>query len=277
VFENFKKWCQNNNVRFQNICLAGGCALNVLLNQKLLEFYSNDDNKIFIPPNPDDGGLALGQIFLLNNEKTSHNVTFNGLPILDSENIDFYLNTKKFRKVSINELSDLILDGKIIGIINGDSEVGPRALGNRSIVCDPSYKNMKDILNSKVKFREWYRPFAPVCRDIDSHLYFETDLNLSDYHAFMSYSPKVKKNMIHKLPSITHNDESSRLQIVSNKNSIFYQILNYFNEKNKIPVLLNTSFNIKGNPILSSLEDAFKVLNETELDAVYYNGILFEK
>ena len=277
VFESFLIWLKQQNLYVNNFCLTGGCALNVLLNQKLMEKFLTIGYNLFIPPNTDDGGLALGQHFFINKEINKKDITFNGLPIVDEDSFEFYKKKYKNKKVTILELCEYLSDGKIVGIIEGDSEVGPRALGHRSIICDPSFVGMKDVLNSKVKFREWYRPFAPVSREFDSGKYFEVNQTQVLNNIFMSYSPKVKNEFRKKLPSITHEDGTSRLQVVFKKNSTFYKILDGFEELGKIPVLLNTSFNIKGKPILSSYEDAFSVLLETELDAVYSQGYLFEK
>ena len=272
-------FCKENDINIENICLTGGAALNVLLNEILIrgEKYSNN---FFIPPNPDDGGLSLGQLFLINQEKNQHDITFNGLPILDENEFSQFIKNRKNKKISDFELAQYISDGKIVGIIENDSEVGPRALGNRSIICDPRFFDMKDILNSKVKFREWFRPFAPVARQKDAEKYFELKNKIGKNHKFMSFAPIVKEEYIKILPSITHYDQSSRLQIVfEDESSLFHRILDNIEKINpQLPcVILNTSFNIKGKPILSSYQDAFFVLDNTQLDAVYSNGYLFEK
>lgn len=279
IYNEVLSFCKNNNIESNNICLTGGAALNVLLNEILIRKKGINKN-FFIPPNPDDGGLSLGQLFLLNKEQKQNDITFNGLPILDKNKFNSYLNNRKNKKITDYELAKYISDGKIVGIIQDDSEVGPRALGNRSIVCDPRFPNMKDVLNSKVKFREWFRPFAPVARDKDANKYFDLSGNINKNHKFMSFAPKVKKEYRKILPSITHNDGSSRLQVVfEDEDSLFYRILNNIEliNPNLPSVILNTSFNIKGKPILSSYEDAFFVLDNTKLDAVYSNGYIFEK
>ena len=158
-------------------------------------------------------------------------------------------------------------------MVYGDSEVGPRALGNRSIVCDPNIADMKDILNSKVKFREWYRPFAPFCKKEEAHKWFET--RNFDNLEYMSYAPRVK---VDTLPSITHVDGTARLQVVTEEShSHFYELLTEFGKISETNVLLNTSFNIRGYPILSSIEDALYALNNTEMDYVVIEDYLFGK
>ena len=161
-------------------------------------------------------------------------------------------------------------------MVYGDSEVGPRALGIRSIVCVPNIADMKDILNSKVKFREWYRPFAPFCKKEDAHKYFES--RNFDNLEYMSYAPMVKKEYREKLPSITHADNTARLQTVTEESHPqFYEILTHFGEISETNVLLNTSFNIRGYPILSTIEDALYALNNTQMDYVIIEDYLFGK
>ena len=150
--------------------------------------------------------MALGQLLHVTKTKIDLSV-YSGFDILDREKFNDYKQDYNATKCNVNELVDLLKDGNIIGILQGNSEVGPRALGNRSIICDPSIKNMKDILNSKVKFREWYRPFAPVCRYQDSEKYFD-DVFESKY---MSYAPLVKEEYRETLPSITHVDGTARV------------------------------------------------------------------
>lgn len=256
-----------------NLVFSGGCALNVLLNQKLKEHMSLNGYGFYVPPNPNDCGLSLGQYLLETKEKISP-IVYGGFDILDREKIHEYQNRYEFQQLSIKKIIDLIKEGKIGGIIQGYSEVGPRALGNRSIICDPSIPDMKDIINSKVKFREWFRPFAPVCREEDKDLYFENSFP-SEY---MSFAPKVRLEFREKLPSITHADGTARLQTVTkNQHQLFYDILTELNSRNCIPVIMNTSFNIKGKPILTTVEDAFYVLENTELDFLVVENYLIEK
>ena len=158
-----------------------------------------------------------------------------------------------------------IKDGYIIGCANDNSELGPRALGNRSIICKPD-PGMKDKLNSKIKFREWFRPFAPVCRLQDKDKFF-IDAYESPY---MTLSPIVRKKYRDQLVSITHVDGSARLQTVTNEqNSFLYELLTEMENQNLLPVILNTSFNIKGKPILTTYDSAFEALEETQLDYIF--------
>ena len=237
------------------LVVTGGCALNVIINEKIKDRYKRE---VYVPPNPHDGGLSLGHMFCYQKPKERVNVTYNGLPLLDRDKLKDY-NTKKVTK---KDIARLLKDGKIIGLIYGDSEVGPRALGNRSIICDPSIPEMKDILNSKVKHRESYRPFAPFCKKEDAHKYFESrDFENMEY---MSFAVKVK---VDTLPSITHVDGTARLQTVTQEShSHFYELLTEFGKISDTNVLLNTSFNTRGKPILSTISDAVKILDYVIVD-----------
>ena len=257
----------------KNIIIVGGCGLNVLFNQKLAKAFEGTEYNLYIPPWPNDCGLALGQFLHITRKKIDLSV-YSGFDILDIKEFNSYKKQYNATKCDAGKLVDLLKDGNIIGILQGGSEVGPRALGNRSIICDPSIKDMKDILNSKVKFREWYRPFAPVCRLQDSDTYFD-DVFESKY---MSYAPSVKEQYKEILPSITHVDGTARLQTVKEEDhKLFYDILTELKDRDEVPVILNTSFNMRGYPILTTIEDALKVLEETEMDYVYIEGYLFKK
>ena len=169
-------------------------------------------------------------------------------------------------KVDMKTLIEDLKNGKIVGLIQGECEIGPRALGFRSILCDPSYPDMKDTLNAKVKFREWYRPFAPACRYEDAPKYFNS-VNFENMEC-MSFVAEVKEEYKEQLQSITHVDNTARLQTVTKEsNPFFYDLLTEWDG-----VLLNTSFNVQGKPILNTLKDAIDILNKTQLDYVYYKA-----
>lgn len=260
-----------------NVVFSGGCALNVLFNQKLCEYLDSKKLKLYIPPFPSDCGLSFGHYVHYN--RLFNSITpYCGIDILDRDKIaDYYTKYSSRGKVkytNVKDIVDLITEGKIGGIIQGYSEVGPRALGNRSIICDPSFPDMKDIINKKVKFREWFRPFAPVCLEDFIDEYFENAYP-SEY---MSFAPTVKEEYREILSSITHVDGTARLQTVNEKqHSLFYDILTEMLQRGKPPVILNTSFNIKGKPILTTVEDAFYVLENTELDFLIVENLLFYK
>ena len=244
------------------LILTGGCALNVLVNQRIAEECKKIGVDVFVCNNPSDSGLSLGQLFLEN----PHNIqtlTYSGLPMMDD--LKKYHTTYNIKEYGISDVVEQIKNEKIIGCAHDNSELGPRALGNRSIICKPSY-GMKDKLNAKIKFREWFRPFAPVCRYEDKDKYF----NDAFESPYMSFSPTVKKQYRDQLASITHEDNTARLQTVTRQqHQFFYDILTEMEKQNMIPVLLNTSFNIKGKPILTSYSRAFEALEDTQLDYLY--------
>lgn len=275
-FKVFEKY--NNDPRFKNwpVCMTGGGSLNVLVNEKIKNKYGNE---IFVPPCPSDCGLSYGHLaiaLLQDGLDIPKNITYTGLPILDIDNLGKVIGERNATKTNNAEIAKLLKEGNIIGMVHGDSEVGPRALGNRSIVCDPSFPNMKDILNSKVKFREWFRPFAPFCKKEDAPEYFVS--KNFDGIEFMSFAPLVKEEFRTKLPSVTHADGSARLQTVtSESHQGFYDLLTEFGKISNTRVLLNTSFNIRGRPILSTISDALHVLDNTDMDYVVIENYLFAK
>jgi len=270
--DKFSKYIKNDGNK-KNVCITGGGALNVILNQRIKEEF---DVNTFVAPNPNDCGLSLGAIFLNFQEIKKLNPTYSGLPILDYDNLPHLLQDRRYENSSYEKIAKLLIDGNIIGVCIDDSEVGPRALGNRSIICNPSFKDMKDILNSKVKFREWYRPFAPFCLEEHSDKFFKSK-DFKNFE-FMGYAPIVKDEYCEKLPSITHIDKTSRLQVITKEShNFFYNVLTEFSKKTEIPVLLNTSFNILGNPILSTYEDAFYVLDNTLLDVLVTKDYIIYK
>jgi len=251
------------------IVMSGGCALNVLLNEKLRK---DTGQPIFIPPNPNDCGLSFGMIERRYPSETTPDITYKGFPILDMDKLQWFVGEYGGNAYTLYEVCELLDAGKIIGVVQGDSEVGPRALGNRSILCDPSYPEMKDILNAKVKYREWFRPFAPVVRYEDRQKYFDMDHE----SPYMSFAPQVKEGV--NLPAITHEDGSARVQTVTREQHEFlYDLLGTFGYYMDKEVLLNTSFNIKGKPILTTIEDAFEVLHSTEMDCLIIENYLFRK
>jgi carbamoyltransferase len=227
-----------------------------------------------VPCNANDTGTAVGGIFDVVKPKEQVNLAFANFDLFDRDKLPNYIRDRNGKLTNNQELISHIRAGKIIGIVKGKSECGPRALGNRSIICDPSFKNMKDILNQKVKQREWYRPFAPMVLQHEASEYFVWD---NSEAPFMSFSAHVRSKYQDFLASITHVDYSARIQTINEQdNPWYYSLLNDM-KATGLPVLLNTSFNIRGNPILNTIEDAFYVLDNTELDLLYIEGYLFSK
>lgn len=255
------------------ICVTGGCALNIILNTRLVTEFGK---KVFVAPNSNDGGLAVGMLAAMIKPEEPIDITYAGIPILDIDSFQhYYQNTQWWKdKFDISKIISDIVDGKIIGIMRGNSEHGPRALGNRSIICNPAIADMKDILNQKVKNREWYRPFAPVVRLEDVSKYFEWE----GQSRWMSFCPKVKDEWKDKLPAITHIDGTARVQTVTREeNEFIYDLLTELDKQTGIGVLINTSFNVNGKPILSSVKEAFEVFEKTELDKLIIENYYITK
>ena len=267
------------------ICITGGCALNILLNTRIKQEFNKE---VFVGPNPSDCGIALG--LMLNHLKPEQpvDITYKGIPILDkntlAQNLAEYPYVRRlmdrdeeyhpFEQWEKSILVDDLIEGKIVGIVQGQAEHGPRALGHRSIICNPSIPEMKDTLNAKVKNREWYRPFAPVVRleDVSKYFEFEGDSR------WMSFCPKVREEWREKLAAITHVDFTARVQTVTKEqNEFLYNLLTEFNDKTGIGVLLNTSFNVNGKPILSTYKDAFEIYNKTQLDCLLLEDFYIRK
>ena len=257
------------------ICITGGCGLNIILNTRLVTEF---DREVFVGPNPNDCGIALGLMLHQIRPKDAVDVTYAGTTLLDIDMIGHYIQTSEFvfysHYLNMDMVVDDLINGNIIGVARDRSEHGPRALGNRSIICDPSYPEMKDILNEKVKHREWYRPFAPVVRLEDVNKYFEWE----GESRWMSFCPKVREEWKDKLSAITHIDGTARVQTVTKEqNEWLYNLLTLFAEKKGVGVLLNTSFNVNGKPILSSVADAFEIFKHSQMDNLIIEDYYFKK
>ena len=254
------------------LVITGGGALNVLNNTRVKNTYPH--LPIFVPCNPNDTGPAIGGIFQYDKPPFPVDLRFCNWDLFDRDKQEHYIKERNAKEVKNEDIIKLLREGKILGIVKGRSECGPRALGNRSIICDPSFPNMKDTLNAKVKFRQWFRPFAPMVQQEECNDYFYWDNSSAPN---MSFSAIVRGKYRKQLSSITHADYTARIQTIGEHDNPWYWNLLNDMKHTGLPVLLNTSFNIKGKPILNSIEDALEVLDTTELDAVIVDNYLFEK
>ena len=291
-----------------NLCLAGGVALNCVANGVLLKkkIFKN----IWIQPAAGDAGGALGAAFAAYYlmMKKPRNIDFNKDsmkgsylgPKYENKEIETRLsklgaNFIKFNKDKIIEnIAIQLANGKAIGLMQGRMEFGPRALGARSIIADPRLTSMQKNLNLKVKFRESFRPFAPSILYEDLSQWFE----MKDYSPYMLLVSKILKEKrikmtdieedlfgIDKLniarssvPAITHVDYSARIQTVHKEtNPTFHAIISKFKEITGCPLVVNTSFNVRGEPIVSSPEDAFKCFMGTDLDHLVIEHFMLNK
>ena len=297
-----------NETGEKNLCLSGGVALNCVANGKLLKTKIFEN--IWIQPASGDAGNAIGAGLAVwykhfnNKRKVSLSDSMKGSylgPSFTNTYIKkFLINQKaKFKKFDDNDLfkltADLLDKGKVIGWFSGKMEFGPRALGARSIIGDPRNVKMQSIMNLKIKYRESFRPFAPAVLEEEISKYFECEKK-SPYMLLVS---EVKKNLCIKmgkehdklfgidklnlirstLPAITHVDYSARIQTVSLKtNPRFYNLIKAFKKKTSIPVLVNTSFNVRGEPIVCTPKDAYLCFMRTEMDVlILQNYILYKE
>lgn len=274
AFENvFMKIAQPYLDQFPDIplILVGGCALNILLNTKLKNKLSQP---VFVPPNPNDCGIACGMILNHIKPDKAIDVTYAGIPILDRYTLMSHVEERGPKILSTTELVQDLANGHIMGVVRGTAEHGPRALGNRSILCNPAFPDMKQLLNEKVKDREWYRPFAPVCRLEDVSTYFDFE----GESRWMSFCPTVKEEWRKKLVAITHVDHTARVQTVTqSQHPWLYELLTEFKQETGIGVLLNTSFNVNGKPMLSRYSDALNVFDNTRMDGLVLEDFYFKK
>ena len=264
----------------ENLCIAGGVGLNSVANGLLLR--KGPFKRIFVQPAAGDDGGSLGAALYVYHQlfgkkrKIKRNHCYFGEEFTDKEILKFLKSKRiKYRKIVnesrlINYLASEIASGKVIGFFHGRSEWGPRALGARSILADPRLEEMKEIVNTKIKFREPYRPFAPVVLAERADEYFELgNLDHANLTNFMLGVFPIKTNKRNVIPAVTHVDGSGRLQIISKKqNSRYYGIVEKFGQKTGVYVLMNTSFNLKGEPIVNSPQNAFNTFKKSGLDVL---------
>jgi len=277
----------HNKTKMSNLCVGGGVALNGVANYRILK--ESPFENIHIPPSPGDGGSAVGcaqyLYYVYHNQKrvieSNHSVAIREnvyvgpsysdddiRQFLDSKNIQF----EKFdRQQLLEKTAKLISDENIVGWYQGKMEWGPRALGNRSILADPRSDTMKDTLNEKIKHRESFRPFAPSILEEYTSEYFDIDIP----SPYMLIVAKVKQP--EKIPAVTHVDGTGRLQTVSaESNSLYYDLISEFYKITGIPVLINTSMNVMGEPIVNTLEQAYQMIVKTDMDCIVMgNNLIF--
>jgi len=291
----------------KNLCLAGGVALNCVANGKLLEEKIFDD--IWIQPASGDAGSSLGAALLVwheyfkkprkENESDSMKGTYLGCKFSNEEIISYLEKINAPFQVLEDEklfkkLAEILDKGKVIGWFNGAMEFGPRALGGRSIIGDPRNQKMQSVMNLKIKYRESFRPFAPSVLEEDVANQFEMNVK----SPYMLLVAPVKKTLCKQmteeqkqlfgieklniprssLPAITHVDYSARVQTVSKEtNPRYYKLINAFKEQTGCPTIVNTSFNVRGEPIVCTPQDAYRCFMRTEMDVlVLQNQILYK-
>ena len=270
-----------------NLCFGGGVALNGVANYRILK--DGPFENIHIPPSPGDGGSAVGcaqylyychdknKRMMEDNIEIIKNNIFVG-PSYSNDEIKSFLDINKidYKFLETNSLlqtvAKLIVEGNVVGWYQGKMEWGPRALGNRSIIADPRNVKMKDILNEKIKHRESFRPFAPCILEEYTSEYFDVDVS----SPYMLLVAPVKKP--EKIPAVTHVDGTARLQTVSKDiNLLFYNLITEFHKITGVPVLINTSMNVRGEPIVDTPEQAYNMIVKTDMDYIVMGDYIIKK
>lgn len=277
----------HEQTKMENLCLAGGVALNSVANGRLLR--EGPFKNIFIQPAPGDSGAAIGAALYLYHHVLENKRNF----VLENaylgkeysdEQILNYLNNSSiaFRHFKdqdelIEFCVDAIEQSKVIGWFQGRSEWGPRALGNRSIIADARNKDMKNIVNLKIKFREPFRPFAPVIKENElSNFFHIKDKHLYPLRYMLMVLP-IKEEKRKLIPAVDHVG-SGRVQTITEEwNPLYYKLVERFGQKTGIPLLLNTSFNLKGEPIVNSPQNAYNTFINTGLDLLVMGNYIVEK
>jgi carbamoyltransferase len=272
-----------NETKLDKLCLAGGLFLNCIVNTKLLENTPFKD--IFIQPAAGDSGGALGVASYIYHSILGNNRNY----VMDNAYLgpDFSANQMKrallnngidFKEFNDTELFRYIAKqislNKIIGWFQGKMEFGPRALGNRSILANPCNPQMKELLNSKVKKRESFRPYAPMVLEERASEFFE----IKQLSPFMLLSGLVKDDKISIIPAVTHIDKTARVQTVNkNINPRLWQLIKEFENLTGVPILINTSFNLKGEPIVCTPEDAVSCFQRSQMDCLVLGNYIAKR
>jgi len=272
----------------KNLCMAGGVALNSVANGKILK--NTPFKNIYIQPAAGDGGTSIGVALyiyntILGNERNYVLRDAYLGPRFESEEIQKFLdeNKIKYEKFSndaelVEKTAKLIYENNVIGWFQGRMEWGPRALGSRSILSNACNPKMQDVLNLKVKHREKFRPFAPVVCVEDADKYFECDKPIPLPTDFMLMVYPIKKEKRKLIPAVTHVDGSGRLQTIrKEQNHLYWGVIKEFGKFSGVPILINTSFNIRGEPIVCTPFDAYKCMMGTGIDYLIIDTFLVKR
>ena len=279
ILNNLQKTTNN-----KNIVVSGGFFMNSVLNGKILD-KTNYEN-IYIGGSPDDSGISIGSalyglVYDKKYTKTLPNLTHNyyGCEYSDLHIIN-ELNKRKIKFTQIDNIEEFVAtklrEKNIVAWFQGKSEFGQRALGNRSILADPTFDDVKDRVNSSIKYREGFRPFAPSVLEDNESDYFHISKNQHSY--FMEKVFMFKEEFMNKLPGVVHFDGTGRLQTVSkNTNPKYYNLIKEFEKLSGYPIVLNTSFNINGMPLVETPSDALDCFYKSGIDYLVMNNIIIEK
>jgi len=265
----------------KNLCLAGGVALNSKANGKIAAMGLVE--QMFVQPAASDDGVALGAAlapYSDGNGKLPTKAMRHGYwgPAFDDHAVEKALQTYKIRYTRLSDpartAAQLLSEGKILGWFEGRMEFGPRALGSRSIVADPRDPEMNAKVNNAVKFREWWRPFAPSFKKEAAPEYLESAYD----SPFMILTAQVRPEKRNVIPSVTHVDGSARPQTVEREiNPLYYRLIDEFGKITGVPVIMNTSFNLRGEAIVHTPTDALRTFFSSGMDALAIGSFLVEK
>jgi carbamoyltransferase len=268
-----------HRVPFDNLCLAGGVALNCVTNDIVRR--SGEFANVFIPSAPHDAGTAIGAAYVAHCAKEKRpprrgNATPYLGPAFKRADILAAVNSAGLKarrsKSPARDAANMIADGKIVAWFQGRMEFGPRALGNRSLLADPRRPDMREILNQKVKHREDFRPFAPSVLAEHADEWFEIGAQTAS-HEFMLFACPVKPDRRDLIPAVVHKDGSARVQIVSKKsNPRFHELISRFFAKTGVPLVVNTSFN-DSEPIVCAPTDAIVTFRKSGIDALFMDDL----
>ncbi|MBI4528297.1 MAG: carbamoyltransferase [Deltaproteobacteria bacterium] len=273
----------------KRLCMAGGVALNSVANGRIIR--ETPFEELYVQPSAGDGGGAIGAALYGYHAVLGKPRRFvmehaywgeaHGPGRIEKFLKDSNIPFQRFEDDDklVDRVASELVKGKVIGWSQGRFEWGPRALGNRSILADPRRPDMKDIVNVKIKFREPFRPFAPSVLAESAAEYFDLQEPGRHYPArFMLYVVDVKEKQQDKLPAITHVDGTGRLQTVKRETApLYHQLIKTFGQATGVPVVLNTSFNLKGEPIVNTPEEAFRTFSRSGMDALVLDHYFIEK
>jgi carbamoyltransferase len=243
------------------ISYSGGVAQNVIWNTALKNKFKN----LIIPPHCNDEGLSLGALEYLRIKNNLPKFQLDNFPYVQSDEIP---DTEP-NEVTLDQTAEYLKDGKIVAWYQGKGEIGPRALGNRSLLINPLITDGKNIIN-RVKKREAYRPFGASILQEHVKNYFNTNIE----NPFMLYVGNINQD---NLQSVTHVDKTCRFQGVDKNNRVYYELLNKFYIKTGCPLILNTSFNVNGKPIMSTIKDAIDYFTNSDIDVLVVGNKIFKK
>ncbi len=264
-----------------NLCLSGGVALNSVMNGKILK--QTPFKKLFIPPDPGDGGGAMGAALAMSHSNDKSFSPYLG-PSFPEEQIEDVLQRNGLsyerldRAVLVDCVAELLSQEKIIGWFQGRMEWGPRALGNRSILASAARLEMRDIINSKVKHRELFRPFAPVVLAQHVKEYFFTDSPIPTSAKYMLFVYPFRQKGKREVPAVVHVDGTGRLQTLERgDNPLYYDLIETYAKRTGVPIIINTSFNVRGEPIVCTPLDAVHCFLKTDIDYLVLGPFLVNK